>query len=80
MAAAKVAITIEEELLKRIDRLVRQKKFPNRSRAIQEAVRDELERLARGRLARECGKLGKRSEQKLADEGLAEDSEEWPEF
>ncbi len=37
MAAAKVAITIEKELLERIDRLVEQRKFPNRSRAIQEA-------------------------------------------
>lgn len=32
MPAAKVAITIEEQLLKRIDRLVAQRKFPNRSR------------------------------------------------
>jgi metal-responsive CopG/Arc/MetJ family transcriptional regulator len=80
MGAAKVAITIEEDLLKRIDQLVDQKKFANRSRAIQEAVRDKLERLDRGRLARECAKLNKRSEQRLADEGLAEDLKEWPEF
>jgi metal-responsive CopG/Arc/MetJ family transcriptional regulator len=80
MGAAKVAITIEEDLLKRIDRLVDQKKFANRSRAIQEAVRDKLERLDRGRLARECAKLNKRSEQRIADEGLGEDLKEWPEF
>jgi metal-responsive CopG/Arc/MetJ family transcriptional regulator len=80
MGAAKVAITIEEDLLKRIDQLVDQKKFANRSRAIQEAVRDKLERLDRGRLARECAKLSKKSEQSLADEGLAEDLKEWPEF
>lgn len=80
MGAAKVAITIEEELLKRIDRLVAQRTFPNRSRAIQEAVREKLERLERGRLARECGKLDPAFEQKLADEGLAGDLLEWPEF
>ena len=80
MAAAKVAITIEEELLKRIDRLVEMRRFPNRSRAIQEAVRDKLERLERGRLARECAKLDRAFEQKMADEGLAGDLEEWPEF
>lgn len=80
MGAAKVAITIEEDLLKRIDMLVDQRKFPNRSRAIQEAVRDKLDRLDRGRLARECAKLSKKLEQKLADEGLAEDLGEWPEF
>ncbi len=80
MGAAKVAITIEEELLHRIDRLVEQRKFPNRSRAIQEAVRDKLDRLDRGRLARECAKLDRASERKMADEGLAGDLKEWPEF
>jgi metal-responsive CopG/Arc/MetJ family transcriptional regulator len=80
MPAAKVAITIDEQLLKRIDRLVAQRKFPNRSRAIQEAMRDKLERLDRGRLARECAKLKKGVERRMADEGLAEDLEEWPEF
>ncbi len=80
MGAAKVAITIEEELLERIDRLVDQRRFPNRSRAIQEAVRDKLERMDRGRLARECAKLNRAVEQKMADEGLAGDLQEWPEF
>jgi metal-responsive CopG/Arc/MetJ family transcriptional regulator len=80
MGAAKVAITIEEELLKRIDRLVEQRKYPNRSRAIQEAVRDKLDRLERGQLARECAKLDRAFEQRMADEGLAGDLEEWPEF
>lgn len=80
MGAAKIAITIEADLLQRIDQLVDQKKFANRSRAIQEAVRDKLERLDRSRLARECAKLNKRSEQKVADEGLREDLKEWPEF
>lgn len=80
MSAAKVAITIEEELLERIDRLVEQRRFPNRSRAIQEAVRDKLERLDRGRLARECANLDPAFERKMADEGLAGDLEEWPEF
>ena len=80
MPVAKVAITIEEELLARIDRLVEQRKFPNRSRAIQEALREKLERMDRGRLARECAKLDRAFERKMADEGLAGDLEEWPEF
>ena len=80
MSAAKVAITIEEELLKRVDRMVQQRRFPNRSRAIQEAVREKLERMDRGRLARECAKLNRALEQKIAEEGLAGDLEEWPEF
>ncbi len=80
MPAAKVAITIEEQLLKRIDRLVAQRRFPNRSHAIQEAVRDKLDRLDGGRLARECAKLNGSTEQRMAEEGLAEDLEGWPEL
>jgi len=80
VSAAKVAITIEGELLKRLDRMVQQRRFPNRSRAIQEAVREKLERMDRGRLARECAKLNRALEQKMAEEGLAGDLEEWPEF
>jgi Arc/MetJ-type ribon-helix-helix transcriptional regulator len=80
MPAAKVAITIEEQLLKRIDRLVAQRKFPNRSQAIQEAVRDKRDRLDGARLARECAKLNRSAERKMADEGLVEGLEEWPEF
>ena len=80
MRAAKVAITIDEKLLHRIDELVAHKRFPNRSRAIQDAVREKLERLDRSRLARECAKLNPRVERKLADEGLAGDLSEWPEF
>jgi hypothetical protein len=34
----------------------------------------------RGRLAREAAKLDPKTERKLADEGLAADLEEWPEF
>ena len=80
MGAAKVAITIEEGLLARLDDLVAMRKFPNRSRAIQDAVREKLERLERGRLARECAKLDRAAEQTMADEGLAGDLSEWPEF
>jgi metal-responsive CopG/Arc/MetJ family transcriptional regulator len=80
MAANKVAITIDEKLLKRLDRLVAARRFPNRSRAIQEAVQEKLERLDHSRLAREAAKLDRKFEQKLADEGLAGDAAEWPEY
>lgn len=80
MASTKVAITLESSLLERLDRLVAERVFPNRSRAIQEAIRDKLDRLARTRLARECAKLSPRAERELADEGLAGDAREWPEY
>ena len=80
MTTNKVAITMEEKLLKRLDRAVALRKFPNRSRAIQEAVQEKLDRLDRSRLAREAAKLDRASEQKLADEGLLGEANEWPEF
>jgi len=38
MAASKIAITIDDNMLKQIDILVKSKYFPNRSKAIQAAV------------------------------------------
>ena len=80
MRSAKVAITIDRSLLGRVDALVRQKAFPNRSRAIQKAVEEKLARIDRSRLARECAKLDPKAEQALADQGLANDLAEWPEY
>ena len=80
MATAKIAITIEKKLLARLDRLVEERRFPNRSRAVQDAVREKLDRVDRRRLSRECAKLDPVVEQQLADEGLAEDFRECPEY
>lgn len=80
MAATKIAVTIDSELLERLDRAVQERRFPNRSRAVQDAVRDKLDRLDRGRLARECAKLDRKAEQQMAEEGLAEDFRAWPAY
>ncbi len=80
MSTAKVAITLDENLLRRLDRLVKNRLFENRSRAIQEAVREKLSRLDRDRLARECAKLDRKFEQALAEEGLSDEVEEWPDY
>jgi len=80
MSKTKVAITLDSELVDRVDRLVKADRFPNRSQAIELAVKEKLERLERGRLARECAKLDPKEEQALADEGLAIDGDTWPEY
>jgi metal-responsive CopG/Arc/MetJ family transcriptional regulator len=80
MPTSKVAITLDEDLLKKLDRLVEEEAFPSRSRAIQEAVAEKLSRLDRTRLIRETAKLDAQYEQELAEEGLAEDVEGWPEY
>lgn len=80
MATAKIAITLDVETLGRLDRLVRERAFPNRSRAIQAAVQEKLDRLEQGRLARECAKLEPEHEQALAEEGLLEALSTWPDY
>jgi metal-responsive CopG/Arc/MetJ family transcriptional regulator len=80
MSVAKIAITMEEGLVEQVDRLVREHVYPNRSRAIQDAVADKLRRMDRGRLARECAKLDVKSEQALADEGIGFEVAQWPEY
>ena len=80
MSTEKVAFTIEKTLLQRLDLLVADQRFPNRSKAIQEAVREKLDRLDRTRLARESAKLDRTEEQQLADEGLDGEGDTWPEY
>jgi metal-responsive CopG/Arc/MetJ family transcriptional regulator len=80
MPASKIAVTIDRDLLNRLDQLVNERRFPNRSRAVQDALRARLDQLDRGRLARECAKLDPHEEQQLADEGLTQEIEQWPAY
>ncbi len=80
MPKTKVAITLDEKTLARLDRLVRERMFPSRSKAIQEAVEEKLDRLERSRLARECAKLDPEFEKAMAEEGISEELGEWPEY
>src|SRR5262245_25020384 len=76
----KVALTLDADLVDRVDELVAKRRFRNRSQAIEAALADKLRRLARTRLATESAKLNVRDEKRLADEGLADDFESWPEY
>ena len=80
MAASKIAITIDDNLLKQLDLMVKSRLFPNRSKAIQEAVADKLKRFERNRLAEECAKLDPEYEQNMAEEGLSMEIDEWPAY
>jgi len=80
MQTAKIAITIDQGTLLRLDRLVTQKVFPSRSNAIQVAIQEKIERLDRTRLARECAKLDPCEEQALAEEGMAQELAQWPAY
>jgi mRNA interferase MazF len=74
MGRAKIAISLDELTLQKLDRLVNEEVYPNRSRAIESAVAEKLQRFDRARLARECAKLDPTFEKALADEGLSDDA------
>ncbi len=80
MPKAKIAISLDEQTLERLDRLVRDKVFVNRSQAIEAAVKEKLQRLDRVRLARECQKLDPAYEKELAEEGFSEELSRWSEY
>lgn len=80
MAVKKVAVTIDDELLREVDGLVRAGEFPNRSRALNAALLCLREiRGRKARLLQELAKLDPEEERALADELLSADTE-WPTF
>ena len=80
MSVAKIAITLDQGILGEVDRLVRRHVFPNRSRAIQEAVQEKVAHLSANRLTHECAKLDPKAEQAMAEEGMSREVGAWPEY
>jgi Arc/MetJ-type ribon-helix-helix transcriptional regulator len=77
---SKVAISLDAQALDRLDRLVQAGAYPSRSRAIEAAVQEKLERLGRTRLARESAKLDPAFEKAMAEEGISAEIASWPEY
>jgi metal-responsive CopG/Arc/MetJ family transcriptional regulator len=80
MPKRKVAVTLSAELLEELDALVAERRFPNRSRAVETALAEKLERLSHTRLAREAAKLDPIEEKALAEEGMGIELAAWPEY
>ena len=80
MRKTKVAITLDSALVNELDELIAERRFPNRSQAIEAALADKLARLARTRLAGEAAKLDQREEKALAEHGLGTDLDAWPAY
>ncbi len=78
MATRKVAVTIDQELLRQVDRWVDEGEFPSRSRAVQEGLaRLRKDREEQRSLLAELGKLDPAEERALAEEWLDGEAE-WP--
>jgi len=81
MRSSRIAISIDENILKRLDFIVRSNCFPNRSRLIREAIIEKLAMIEKqNHFLRECSKLDPCSEQAMAEEGFAAELNEWPEY
>ena len=79
MATAKVAVTLERETLREVDRWVKEGRFPTRSRAVQTALREMLARRKRRRLIQELAQLNPEEERALAEEMFSGETD-WPEY
>jgi len=65
-------------MLKEVDRWVRERRYPNRSRAIQAALEEKARRHRQRRLADEARRLDPAEERALAEEGIG--AEIWPAY
>ena len=80
VSTAKVAVTIDAQLLREIDRWVAAGEFASRSGVVQAALaRLRDERARRSALLGELAKLDPAEERALAEEALAADAP-WPEY
>ena len=80
MPKTKVAVTLSAEILRDLDALIADRRFPNRSQAVETALAEKLERLSHTRLAREAEKLDPVEEKALAEEGMGIELASWPEY
>jgi len=80
MAKAKIAVTISDDLVDQIDRLVKSKEYANRSQAIEEAVMEKLMKIYGTRLAAEAAKLDSKEEKELAEAGMEGNSKKWTQY
>jgi Arc/MetJ-type ribon-helix-helix transcriptional regulator len=79
MSTAKIAISLDPKALRDIDRLVKSGRYPSRSKLVQDALFEKLQRIDHSRLATECAKLTLPEERVLANEALVAD-QPWPEY
>lgn len=72
MKRAKIAVSLDQALLDKVDSYVDRQLFKSRSQAVQISLRQSVERIEHKRLSEECKKLDITAERRMADEGLRE--------
>jgi len=80
VASAKIAITLERECLKEIDLWISEGRYPNRSRAIQEILKEKIMRWRKKRLISALSYAEPDGERKISEEGFEAVNEVWDEY
>lgn len=80
MPRQKIAVTLEPETVREIDRLVKYSGFSNRSRAVEGAIRLATKYERHRKLLRELAKINPDEEIALAEEFAPLLAEIWPEY
>ena len=80
MSKQKIAVTVDEKLVREIDRMVADKVFPSRSGAVESAIRLFEKLKKRRRLLLELDKIAPEEEIALAAEFKDADTETWPDY
>lgn len=80
MAKAKIAISLEEDLVKEIDRWVSEGQYPSRSKAVQETLKEKITNWRRKRLIEEVSKLNSKEEQAMTEEAIFPGNKIWDEY
>ena len=79
MAAKKFAVSIDEILVKKLDKAVKSGIVKNRSNALKEALSEYLVKLETEAIKRGCLKLNPKEERAMANE-FSESTDSWPQY
>jgi metal-responsive CopG/Arc/MetJ family transcriptional regulator len=79
MSRSMIELSVDDDALAEVDRLVAEGVFPDRSEAFEDALRERLRAMRKRRLARECARLDSAEEVAAAEEVLAGEVE-WPAY
>jgi metal-responsive CopG/Arc/MetJ family transcriptional regulator len=80
MSKTKITVSLDSAVVRELDVLVREQRYPSRSVAIETALAEHLLRLRRTRLVEACAQLDTAEERALAAESLGWGLAEWPDY
>ncbi|HAA84994.1 MAG TPA: CopG family transcriptional regulator [Kosmotogaceae bacterium] len=80
MPKDKVAITIEKDILRELDLMVKEKNIPSRSKAIEDAISQLIENWRKNRLYEQLRNLDVEAEKAEAEESVDAVNEAWQKY